>query len=256
MNDITINGSVRAFDGTALRSATVTLISPQGRQLGRARSDDGGGFAVSAPRPGAYVLIATADGHRPQATALVAGGEPAFHQIVLLGARGLAGLVRAGADGRPVPGAMVAVTDDGGEVLATAKTGENGVFTVDELPDGLFTVAVNASGFRPAALPVEIGAGAGGRIEVTLSSGTNLQGTVRVRGGRRPVRDARVTLVDVHGDVVATATTGEDGTYAFTDLEAGEYTIIASGYPPAATPLALADSGQADHDLRLGHPDE
>ncbi len=256
MNDITINGTVRTHEGAALGAATLTLISPQGRQLGRASSGLDGGFEMAAPEPGAYVLIAAADGHRPQATAVIAGGEPAAHDIVLLGSGGLSGVVRVGTDGHPVPGAMVVVTDDGGEVLATAKTGENGRFTVEDLPDGLLTVAVNASGYRPAAVPVEIGERTSGRVEITLTRGAHLQGTVRSGLLRRPVRDARVTLVDVHGDVVATATTAEDGRYAFTDLEAGDYTVIAGGYPPAAGPLTVGGRGEAGYDVRLGHPDE
>lgn len=257
MNDIMINGTVRTLEGVTLGSVTLTLISPQGRQLGRAHTGEDGGFELSVPQAGPYVLIAAADGHRPQATALIAGGtEAASHDIVLLGAGGLSGVVRANGDGQGVPGAMVIVTDGGGEVLATAKTAENGAFVVGELPDGLFTVAVNATGFRPAALPVEVGGQGTGRVEITLTSGAHLQGTIRSGAERRPVRDARVTLVDVSGDVVATATTGEDGRYAFTDLEAGDYTVIASGYPPAATPLVLSGRGEGGYDVQLGHPDE
>jgi uncharacterized protein YfaS (alpha-2-macroglobulin family) len=255
MNGITIHGTVRSHEGAGLGSATLTLISPHGRQLARTSSDGDGGFAIEVSEAGAYVLIAAADGHRPQATAVIAGAEPNPHDIVLIGSGGLSGVVRAAAGGEPVAGAMVVVTDVGGEVLATAKSGPNGDFTIGQLPDGTVTLAVNAAGFRPTALPVEIGGHATGRVEVTLSSGAHLQGTVRAAGTRRPVRDARVTLVDPAGDVVATATTGEDGRYAFTDLEAGDYTVIASGYPPAATQLTLDGSGAAGYDLRLGHPD-
>ncbi len=61
---------------------------------------------------------------------------------------------------------------------------------------------------------------------------------------RGPLADARVTLIDAAGNVVATATTGEDGAYAFTDLDAGEYTVIATGYPPVAgsSPSAVRES--------------
>jgi uncharacterized protein YfaS (alpha-2-macroglobulin family) len=256
MNGITIHGTVRTPDGSALRSATLTLISPQGRQLSRASTGQDGGFEVAAPEAGAYVLIAAANGHRPQATAVIAGGTPVEHDIVLSGSAGLSGVVRAESDGRPVPDATVIVTDRDGEVLAATRTGESGGFSVDELPDGTFTLAVNVAGFKPAALPVRIGDRGTGRVEVTLPSGAHLQGTVRAGADRHPVRDARVTLVDQTGDVVATATTGEDGRYVFTDLEVGDYTLIAGGYPPAATPVVLGGSGEAGYDLRLGHPDE
>ncbi|WP_189343525.1 carboxypeptidase regulatory-like domain-containing protein, partial [Streptomyces thermoviolaceus] len=71
-----------------------------------------------------------------------------------------------------------------------------------------------------------------------------------------PLADARVTLVDAAGNVVATATTGPDGAYAFTDLDNGEYTVIATGYPPVATALTITGHGIDDHTIELAHPTE
>ncbi|MFE2570820.1 carboxypeptidase-like regulatory domain-containing protein [Streptomyces mirabilis] len=48
-----------------------------------------------------------------------------------------------------------------------------------------------------------------------------LRGTVRSSTpDGRPVSEARVTLLDPAGDVVGIALTAEDGSYAFTGLEA------------------------------------
>ncbi|GAA3300951.1 hypothetical protein GCM10020295_43000 [Streptomyces cinereospinus] len=63
-----------------------------------------------------------------------------------------------------------------------------------------------------------------------------------------------MTLVDAAGNVVGTATTGTDGAYAFTDLDGGEYTVIATGYPPVATALTVTGSGVDGHDIELAHP--
>ncbi|MYW29268.1 carboxypeptidase regulatory-like domain-containing protein, partial [Streptomyces sp. SID2119] len=73
---------------------------------------------------------------------------------------------------------------------------------------------------------------------------------------RGPLADARVTLIDAAGNVVATATTGEDGAYAFTDLDAGEYSVIATGYPPVAGALTVTGTGVDGHDIELAHPGE
>jgi uncharacterized protein YfaS (alpha-2-macroglobulin family) len=256
MNDITIHGTVRGPAGGAIGSAMLTLISPQGQQLGRARTGADGSYRLTVPSPGAYVLITAADGHQPKATAVVAEGTAVAHDVVLMDTSGLAGVVRGSSGGLPVVGAMVVVTDPHGEVLASAKTDENGAFTFEDLPVGTFTLAVNAHGYRPSAIPVEVGGQGMTRIEVGLSTGVRLQGTVRAGAHRRPLRDARVTLVDARGEVVATATTGEDGRYAFTDLEADDYTLIAGGYPPKATPLTVNGRGQSGYDVELGHPDE
>ncbi|MDF3290823.1 MFS transporter [Streptomyces silvisoli] len=256
MNGITIHGSVRNAEGVGVGSAHLTLISLQGRQLGRAQAGTDGGYWLAAPGAGSYVLIAAADGHQPQATTVVVGDAPLGYDIVLSGTSGLAGVVRGAADGSPVDGAMVVVTDVRGEVLATAKTGESGAFTFDELSAGVFTLAVNAAGFRPAAQPVEVGGQGVTRVEIQLASGAHLQGTVRAGADRRPMADARVTLIDGAGNVAGTATTDDDGSYAFTDLSAGDYTLIASGYPPVARTLVVDGRGEDAFDVELGHPAE
>ncbi|MGN5380854.1 SdrD B-like domain-containing protein [Streptomyces lasalocidi] len=63
-------------------------------------------------------------------------------------------------------------------------------------------------------------------------------------------------LLDSAGNVVGTAVTGTDGAYGFTDLDGGEYTVIASGYAPVATSVRLDGSGVTDFDLELSHQDE
>ncbi|MFI0775471.1 MFS transporter [Streptomyces sp. NPDC021212] len=249
-----VHGFVRNADGGAVPRAAVTLISLAGRQLGRSVAHTDGSYALDAPGSGSYVLIAAADGHQPQASTVVVGDEPLDFDIVLSATSGLVGTVRGAADGQPVDAAMVVVTDVRGEVLASGKTGEQGEFSFEELVAGTFTVAVNAPGHRPAALPVEVGSQGLTRLDIALQAGARVQGTVRAGANRRPLPDARVTLVDAAGNVVATATTGEDGAYAFTDLDAGDYTVIASGYPPVAGNLTVAGHGIDGHDVELAHP--
>ncbi|MGW5465825.1 MFS transporter [Streptomyces sp. NPDC003996] len=251
-----IHGFVRDGAGTAVEAATLTLISLQGRQLGRAHVGLDGEYALNAPAGGSYVLIAAADGRQPQAATVVVGEGPLGYDVVLSATSGLAGVVRDAADGKPVAEAMVVVTDVRGEVLATGMTGPSGVFTFHDLFAGTFTVAVNAAAYRPFALPVEVGDQGISRLEVDLNRGAVLRGTVRAGAGRRPLPDARVTLVDAAGNVAGTAVTGDDGSYAFTDLDSGYYTLTASGYAPVATSLSLDGPGASGYDVELGHPDQ
>ncbi|WP_411103136.1 MFS transporter [Streptomyces sp. cmx-4-9] len=251
---IEVGGWVRGAESAPVPRAAVTLISLAGRQLGRSVARDDGAYTVYAPGAGSYVLIASADGFRPQASTVVVNGEPVAYDILLSGTSGLSGLVRAADGGAPVQGAVVIVTDVRGEVLATGTTGAQGEFTFAELVPGHVTIAVNASGHRPTALPVEVGVAGVTRVDVELTSGAQVQGVVRAPGG--PLGDARVTLVDAAGNVVATARTGGDGAYAFADLDGGEYTVIATGYPPVASALTLSGRGVDGHDIELAHPGE
>ncbi|MFC4612056.1 MFS transporter [Streptomyces maoxianensis] len=251
-----VRGVVRGSEGAAVPGAAVTLISPAGRQLGRSVARPDGSYALDAPGTGSYVLIASADGFQPQASTVVVGDEPLEYDILLAGTSGLTGTVRAADGGSPVEGAMVIVTDVRGDVLAAGKSAEQGEFAFGELVPGSVTVAVNAVGYRPLALPVEIGGQGVTRIEVALRAGALVQGVVRSGTSHRPLSDTRVTLVNTAGNVVATATTGDDGAYAFADLDAGEYTVIATGYPPVAGALTVAGRGVDGHDIELGHPGE
>ncbi|MEU6354976.1 MFS transporter [Streptomyces sp. NPDC047072] len=251
---IPVRGFVRGNESAPVPQAAVTLISLAGRQLGRSVTQADGSYGLQAPSVGSYVLIASADGFQPQASTVLVNGEPVAYDVLLSGTSGLNGLVRAAQGGEPVKDAMVIVTDVRGDLLATGTTGEQGEFSFGELVPGAVTVAVNAAGFRPRALPVEVGGTGVTRIEVDLDSGARLQGVVRAPHG--PLADARVTLVDAAGNVVGTATTGSDGAYAFTDLDGGEYTVIATGYPPQATALTLTGPGADGHDIELAHPGE
>ncbi|MCQ9185308.1 MFS transporter [Streptomyces sp. IBSBF 2953] len=251
---IPVHGFVRGAESAPVPQAAVTLISLAGRQLGRSVAQGDGSYALDAPGTGSYVLIASADGFQPQASTIVVNGEPVAYDILLSGTSGLTGVVRAAESGEAVKDAMVIVTDVRGDLLATAATGEQGEFSFAELVPGAVTVAVNAVGYRPRALPVEIGATGVTRAEVVLDAGAQLQGVVRAPHG--PLADARVTLVDAAGNVVGTATTGADGAYAFADLDGGDYTVIATGYPPVATALTVSGAGVDGHEIELAHPGE
>ncbi|WP_030252869.1 MFS transporter [Streptomyces violens] len=250
---VPVCGTVQHHDGSVVPRAALTLIDVSGRQIGRGATGEDGRYALSTPGAGAYVLIASAGGHQPQAVSVTVGDRPVDLDVVLGGAGRLAGTVTT-ADGTPVRDAMVTLTDVRGEVVATTRSGREGGYVIGELVAGEYTLASSAPAFRPAALPVTVQASRETRQDVELAGGAVLRGTVRAGGGR-PVEDARVTLLDAGGNVVDTATTGPDGLFRFVDLAAGEYTVIAAGYPPVATVLQVAGGGRTERDLQLGHED-
>ncbi|MFG2681589.1 MFS transporter [Streptomyces sp. NPDC048392] len=250
---IPVCGTVQHPDGTVVPRAALTLIDVGGQQIGRGASGDDGRYALATPGSGAYVLIAAAGGHQPQAVSVTVGERPVELDVVLGGAGRLAGSVLT-ADGSPVRDAIVTLTNVHGEVVATTRSGREGGYAITELVAGEYTLAASAPAFRPAALPVSVQAARETRQDVELAGGAVLRGTVRAGGGRA-VEDARVTLLDAAGNVVDTLTTGPDGTFRFVDLSSGEYTVIAAGYPPVATVLQVAGGGRTERDLQLGHED-
>ncbi|QNP68193.1 DHA2 family efflux MFS transporter permease subunit [Streptomyces roseirectus] len=246
-----VTGYVRGDGDVPVAGAAVTLISLGGRQVGRVVSGDDGAYRVEVPGAGSYVLVASAEGCAPQASTVVVGAEPVTCDVLLAGTSALAGTVRA--DGGAVEGAMVVTADVRGEVIAAGVTGADGGFGFTDLVPGPVTVAVSAEGYRPVAVPVDIAVHGVTRAEVELTAGARLHGVVTASG--RALHDARVTLLDPAGNVVASAVTDTDGGYAFADLDGGRYTLTAAGYPPAVGQVRVGGAGVDGYDIELSHPE-
>lgn len=248
-----VRGRVLGPDGRPVPGAVVTLLDPSGGQLGRTTARDDGTYALDAPA-GGHVLVASATGLQPRvATVPVpAAGEPAALDLVLTGTGGLFGTVRA--DGLPRAGALVVATDAHGEVVGSATTAEDGGYRLVPLPPGTYTVATSAAGCRPAAVHAAVAAGAPTRQDSELRPTATVRGTVHATGGV-PLAEARVSLLDGSGNVVAAHTTGGDGAYAFTGLDAAGYTLVATGYPPATAGFRTGGTGSDTVDLVLQHAD-
>ncbi|WP_306323919.1 MULTISPECIES: MFS transporter [unclassified Streptomyces] len=247
-----IQGYVRERDGSPLAGAVVTLIDLRGGQLGRTTTGADGAYRLGAPAGGTYVLIGSGGSRQPQAQTLTVGEDFLDFDLMLAGSTGLTGTVVTAAGDLPVPGALVIATDVRGEVIASGAADATGAFAFGDLATGAYTLAVSAEGHRPTALPVEVAEGGPNRCEVRLVPGARVHGVVRGTSGE-PLNDARVTLLDAAGNTVGTSVTGVDGAYAFDDLDAGQYTVVASGYAPQALPLSLNGSGRNDVDVELSH---
>ena len=246
-----VSGFVRRPDGSPVHSAALTVIDLNGKQIGRTASGPDGGYDLAAPANGTYVLIASAGSHQPQASTVVVNGAPVTYDVVLTGTAGLVGIVSA-LGGAPVVEATVTLADVRGEVVGSRSTDGGGSYQFTELVGGDYTLVVSAESFRPTALPVSIGDTGTTRADVELCGGATLGGIARNIAGD-PLADARVTLVAPDGQVVAATTTGADGQYNFGDLSEGDYTVIASGYPPVAAALRVSAGQEAVHDVQLGY---
>ncbi|MGW7526028.1 MFS transporter [Streptomyces sp. NPDC054783] len=250
-----VRGRVLDGAGAPLPQAVITLIDVNGRQLARAVSDADGAYAMSVTGPGTYVLIGAAGARQPQAVTVLVGEEPVTCDLALSGTVALTGTVLDAVEGHPLPGALLVATDVRGEVVSSGTSAADGAFVLADLVPGSYTLVVNAPGHRPAALPVDVAPGGAKACEIRLEPGARLHGVVSTATGR-PLDDAKVTLLDSAGNVVGTTITGSDGAYGFTDLDGGEYTVIASGYAPVAASVRLDGSGITGYDLELSHQEE
>jgi EmrB/QacA subfamily drug resistance transporter len=249
-----VHGHIRHADGTAVRGATVTLIDRSGHQAGRGHTEADGSYRVQTPGSGVYTLVAVAPAHQPHASTVMVAGRPANVDVVLAGASSLAGTVRVAGTGAPVQGATASLADDDGDVVAVGQTDEAGRYLLPELGAGSYTLAVSAPGYQPGAMPVLVGAASQTVRDMELTCGGRLEGVAHSTLGAA-IPDIRVSLLDGGGRVAGVTTTAADGTYSFENLAAGEYTVIASGYPPAASTVRLSPGQSHAHDVQLAYPE-
>jgi hypothetical protein len=199
---------------------------------------------------------------------LTAGCAGISYDFGELGAR-LSGFVYVDTNGNGVRdagdgalgGVAITLKDAGGNTVATATTAADGSYAFAGLAAGAYSVfegatpgyaeasnnvgTVNgtASGTAPAGKDeidsVQLTAGGTGVNYDFGETGHGLSGFVYVDANSDGVRDAgdgalggvALTLKDAGGNTVATTTTAADGSYAFTGLAAGTYSVFEAATP-------------------------
>ena len=138
-------------------------------------------------------------------------------------------------EGDPIVGADVSLWP----LRISIRTGEDGTYRFDAVPQGAFTLNVTAEGYVPREVQVTILAGIVLYNNITLDRAPeppivlgSIVGKVTDPEGR-PIGGARIRDVDN----LTLAMSGSDGGYSITDLEPGvySYTVWAEGFEPKGT---------------------
>lgn len=154
-------------------------------------------------------------------------------------------------DGTVVPRAALTLIDVSGQQIGRGASGEDGRYALSTPGSGSYILIAAAGGHQPQAVSVTIGERPV-ELDVVLGGAGRLAGSVLTADGT-PVRDAIVTLTNVHGEVVATTRSGREGGYVITELVAGEYTLAASApaFRPAALPVSVQAARETRQDVEL-----
>ncbi|MFP5069364.1 MFS transporter [Pseudonocardia nantongensis] len=248
-----VTGQVQRGDGGPLAGATVTVTRLSGEQAGRTSTDDDGHYRVALGEPGRFLVVAAAGSLPPQAATVTVGTQPVRHDVRLAGGSGVRGAVRDTA-GHGVGGVTVTLIDAGGDVTASGRTTEAGLFALTGVPAGSYTLTGAGEGLDPVAVGVQVPAVGTAEQDLRLPQRSRLTGRVTAAPDGLPVPQALATLIDSEGAVVGSRLSGPDGTFTFENLAAGSYTLATSGYAPVATVVAL-DPGRVTHsDVEFPHP--
>ena len=235
-----IYGMVTGEGHVPVAGASLTLTDLDGYQLDRNYADAGGNYRLGPAGGGSYLVVCAAAAYQPAIAQVLVADVPVRHDVSLSGAGAtLSGTAYIAGSGQPVVGAVVTLIDTHGEVAGTATTGLDGGFSFRTLARGLYTLAVTAPAVHPAACSVEVPVHGDITQDVEVVARLQLVGTVRTASGGVPVPEVLTTLVDTDGHVLGSAVTGTDGEFVFDGLQAGAYTVIATGYPPVATEVRI-----------------
>ncbi|MFI1921985.1 MFS transporter [Streptomyces sp. NPDC020377] len=184
-----------------------------------------------------------------------APGDTAVPRALALDAPRTAGIPVRGAvrhpDGSVVPRAALTLIDVSGLQIGRDASGEDGRFALAAPGRGPYVLIAAAGGHQPQAVSVTVGERPV-ELDVVLGGAGRLAGSVVTADGS-PVREATVTLTDVHGEVVASTRSGFEGGYVLTELVAGEYTLAvgAPAFRPAAVPVGVQAAGETRQDIEL-----
>jgi hypothetical protein len=176
-----------------------------------AMAASGGRFLLDRVPPGLHTLVARV-GHKAIAVVVdvAAGKETAVGDLVLREAGQVSGLVTSAADGAPLPGVRVTVTEvvrsDTPETkphpIRIAHTNASGSYTIFGLPIGPYLVTATRPGYQTASLAVDVKAGATTPGDIRLTPDEpgaqgSVSGTVSAvtaDGGTEPLAGALVRL--------------------------------------------------------------
>jgi MFS family permease len=163
-----VSGTVRG-GRSPLSGALVMATDATGRVVGSARTEADGTFQLRGLPLGTTTITASLPGHQPTATGLQVVPDSAATLDLALepSIGGLVGVV-SGPDGATLAGATVTASDERGDVVAMATTDGDGGYELAGLTPGRYTVV--ATTHAPAAVQVELPAGAPSRVDLQLGA--------------------------------------------------------------------------------------
>ncbi|MEZ0493304.1 MFS transporter [Kineococcus sp. TBRC 1896] len=149
---------------------------------------------------------------------------------------------------RPLPGAVITVTDPAGGQVDRTSTDQDGRYSVQVPTGATYLLITAAPHLAPHAELVTV-TEAPTRRDVALTGNCAITG--RVLHGADAVEGVVVTLTDVTGRVVASSTTDHAGAYSFDALSGGSYVLTtrAGAHRPTARGVELAEDGVLGVDL-------
>ncbi len=166
--------------------------------------------------------------------------------------------VHDGPGNTPIPGVLVELQTETGQVITSTTTGALGGYSFDDIPVGSYRIVehtpfglIDGGSHVGRIGNVQVGNSVDGGLisEITMTPGgvgvqyNFCEGTPATLSGfvyhdqsndgirdsnEQPIPDTVVSLLDSNGSIVATTNSDSEGRYEFTNLQPGDYQIVES----------------------------
>lgn len=248
-----ISGTVtREPDGAPLAAASVSVNGDAG-SFAAGSTDENGAYRIDGLLPDDYVVsFSAADGglvreywdgvhelSQAGRVTVVAGEDSAGIDASLQTGGSISGTVTRSADGSPVAGASVQVSEVAGSDVGSVSTDAEGAYRIDGLLPGDYTVFFrdaddtlvaeywDSTTDLTAALPVDVAAGeVATGIDASLDAASTITGRV-TRASDGSAVEGEVGVIDESG-IGYQGTIGADGRYSV-NVPPGTYAIVFRG---------------------------
>ncbi|GAC1438753.1 MAG: hypothetical protein NVSMB68_10400 [Thermoanaerobaculia bacterium] len=239
---------VDAVSGAGIAGITVAAYNPDGSSRTFVTTDANGRYVLLLP-PGNFRIAAFdpsliyATQFYPQGTSFfaavvissTAGSSISLQPLSLVHGGRVSGIVTDGINHGAIGGAVILAYDTNGNLTGRTTSASNGTYRL-VLPPGSYRVVASdpqlfyAPGYSGGATnfdeatTLKIAADTDTTADFALQRGTLVSGSV-VNASHEPVAGLEVTILDLNGNRVASATTAADGTFKLA-VAAAAYKIL------------------------------
>ncbi|MED4452355.1 carboxypeptidase regulatory-like domain-containing protein, partial [Metabacillus fastidiosus] len=247
-----ITGQItNAETGTPIIGANieVRVLDSSGAVISTVLSDQSGKYLVNGLAPGPYTLIISSANFQTTAVSeIVTAGQTTAANISLNPSPGsISGTVVNSQDGTPIGGASVNIINSKNALITTVLTGQDGTFIVNGLSPDQYTLTFFSINSQNGSVGVVVQSNLTTPVTASLipEPGT-ISGTVSPA-----VIGTNVRLVDNNGIFIDSVVVNPDGSFQFSNLTPGSYTLSATVQGYAATTAGATVLANQTSDVAL-----
>ncbi|MGG0853609.1 carboxypeptidase regulatory-like domain-containing protein, partial [Metabacillus fastidiosus] len=211
----------------------IRVIDSSGAVVSTVLSDQNGQYLVNQLAPGSYTLIISSANFQTTAVSeIVIAGQTTTANVSLNPSPGsISGTVLNSQDGTLIAGAAVNIINSNNTLITTVLTGQDGTFIVNGLSPDQYTLTIFSANFQNGSVGAVVQSNLTTPVTASLipEPGT-ISGTVNPA-----VMGTIIRLVNNNGIFIDSNVANPDGSFQFSNLAPGSYTVSASAQNYAAT---------------------